>query len=113
MEMKIPSGAGRTPLKYTDKPPPTYKDGFWEVRRLIDEWNASMDKHFTPDWVSCLDNSMSKCLNEYTCPVFMCVSREPWSFGNEYHTIACGLMWMLYRMEIIEGKNMPSQWPPK
>ena len=24
-------------LKYTDKPPPTYKDGFWEVRRLIDE----------------------------------------------------------------------------
>ena len=63
-------------LKYTDKPPPTYKYGFWEVRRLIDEWNANMEKKFTPAWVSCLDESMSKWLNEYTCPGFMCVPRN-------------------------------------
>ena len=58
-------------LKYTYKPPPTYKYGFWEVRRLIDKWNKKMEKKSTPDWVSFLDKSMSKCLNEYTCPGFM------------------------------------------
>ena len=58
-------------LKYTEKPPPTYKCGFCEVRRLIDEWNATMDKNFTPDWVLCLEKSMSKWLNEYICPGFM------------------------------------------
>ena len=50
-------------LKYTYKPPPTYKDGFWEVRRLIDEWNMNMDEYFMPAWASCLDKSMSKWLN--------------------------------------------------
>ena len=100
-------------LKYTYKPPPTYKDGFWEVRRLIDECNANVDKKIALDWVSCLDKSMSKWLNEYTCPVFMCVPRNPLLFGNEYHTIACGLMWVMYRMEIVEGKYMLSQRPSK
>ena len=37
-------GAFKSALNYTDKPPPTYKDGFWEVIRLIDEWNANMKK---------------------------------------------------------------------
>ena len=31
-------------LEYTYKPPPTYKYGFWEARRLIDEWNENMEK---------------------------------------------------------------------
>ena len=78
-------------LKCTDKPNPTYKDGFRELRRLIDKWNANMDKNFTPAWVSCLEESMPQWLNKYTCPGFMCVPRKPWSFGNEYHTNACGL----------------------
>ena len=100
-------------LKCREKPPPTYKDGFWEVRRCIDEWNANMDKKFTSAWVLCLDESMSKWLNEYTRPGFMCVPRKPWSFGNEYHTISCGLTRVLNRMYIVEGKDMPSQRPPK
>ena len=76
-------GAITSALNYTDKNLTTYKDGFWEVRRLIDEWNANMDKHFTPAWVLCLDGSISKWLNEYTCPRFMCAPRKPWSFGNK------------------------------
>ena len=100
-------------LKYTDKPPPTYKDGFWKLRRLIDEWNVNMEEHFTSAWVSCLDESMFKWMNEYTCPGFRCVPRNPWSFRNEYHMIACGLTRVLYRMEIVEGNYMPSQRPPK
>ena len=43
-------------LKYTDKPPHTYKDGLWEVRRLVDEWNANMEKNSRqlgcPVWMS-------------------------------------------------------------
>ena len=34
-------------LKYTYKPPPTYKYGFWEVIRLIGEWKANMKKIHT------------------------------------------------------------------
>ena len=63
-------------LKCIDKPPPTYKDDFWEVIRLIDEWNANMDKKSTPPCVSYLEKSMSKWLNKYTCPGFMCVPRK-------------------------------------
>ena len=100
-------------LNYKYKPPPTYKDGFWEVRRLIDEWNANMEKKTTTAWVSCLGESIFKWLNYYMHPDFMCVPRNPCSFGNEYHKIACGLMRVLYRMEIVEGKDMPSQQPPK
>ena len=85
-------------LKYTEKPPPTYNDGFWEVRRIIDEWNANMEKNFMPAWVSCLDESISKWLNKYTCPVFMCVPRNPWLFRNEYYTIVYVLTRVLYCM---------------
>ena len=99
-------------LRHKDKPSPTYKDG-WEFRRLIYEWNANMDKKYTPAWVSYLDESMSKCLNEYTFPGVVCVPRNPWPFRNKYHTIACGLKRMLYRMDIVEGKDMLSQRPPK
>ena len=43
----------------------------------------------------------------------MCLPRNPWSFVNEYHTIACGLKRVLYQMEIAEVKDMSSQQPPK
>ena len=78
----------KSDLKYTYKPPTTYKGGLWEVRRLIDEWNANMDKKFMTAWVLCLDKSMSKCLNKYPCPGFLCAPRKPWSFENEYHKSA-------------------------
>ena len=54
---------------------------------MVEEWNANMDINFSPSWKHCLDESMSKWLNEYTCPGFMFVSRKPWKFGNEWHDI--------------------------
>ena len=100
-------------LKYTYKPPRTYKYGFWELRRLIDEWNANMDKNFTPAWVSCLYNSISKWLNKYMCPGSMCVPRKPWPFGKEYHAIAWDFVRVLYKMDIVKVRDMLSQRPPK
>eukprot|EP00543_Licmophora_paradoxa_P017556 CAMPEP_0202477908 /NCGR_PEP_ID=MMETSP1360-20130828/94183_1 /ASSEMBLY_ACC=CAM_ASM_000848 /TAXON_ID=515479 /ORGANISM="Licmophora paradoxa, Strain CCMP2313" /LENGTH=67 /DNA_ID=CAMNT_0049105165 /DNA_START=156 /DNA_END=359 /DNA_ORIENTATION=- len=60
-----------------------------------------------PSGVSCLDELMSKWLNEYTCPGFMVVPRKSWPFRNKYHIIFCGDSDILYTMEIVEGKDQP------
>jgi len=69
-------------------------------------------KNFMPGWVNCLDESISKWLGKYTCPGFMCIPRKPWPFGNEYHTICCGVSGILYAAELVEGKDEPRQWSP-
>jgi hypothetical protein len=100
-------------LQLTSCAAPPYQDKFWEVRAVLQAWNENMKDMFTPGWISCLDESMSKWLNEYTCPGFMCVPRKPWPLGNEYHTIACGLSGVLYSLELVEGKDEPRERPRK
>ena len=100
-------------LQFTDRKPPSYKDRFWEVRQMIDEWNSNMRFKFSPSWISCLDESMSKWVGKFTCPGFCCVPRKPWPLGNEYHTISCGKSGILYAMEMVEGKDTPKEAPPK
>ena len=96
-------------LRLTDKEPPTYVDRFWEIRQLQDAWNANMRKKFSPSWISVLDESMSKWLNEYTCPGFMCVKRKPWPLGNEWHSICCAKSGVMYAVELVEGKDRPPE----
>lgn len=98
-------------LTYTATPAPTYKDGFHEVRDLIDAWNTNMDTVFKPSWVSCVDESMSIWNNRWTCPGFMFVPRKPHPLGNEYHTVCCGESGILWRMELVEGKSRPPERP--
>jgi len=62
-----------------------------------------MQKFFTPSWISCLGKSMSKWLNQYTCPGCMLIPCKPWPCGNEYHTICCGKTETL-----VEGKDEPT-----
>lgn len=100
-------------LQITKETPPAYQDKFWEMRSLQTAWNENMLDCFSPGWISCLDESMSKWLNEYTCPGFMVVPRKPWPIGNEYHTIACGVSGLLYAMELVEGKDEPRERPRK
>ena len=69
-------------IKYTNNNPPTYKDRFWEVHEMLEEWNKNMATNFVPSWINC-DESMSKWLNEYTCPGFMFVPHKPWPFGEQ------------------------------
>ena len=66
-------------LTYTNKEPPEYNDRFWEVCDMLDCWNKNMAKMFLPNWMNCIDKSMSKWVNEYTCPGFMFVPHKPWS----------------------------------
>ena len=61
---------------------------------------------FSPSWGVCLDESMVKWLNEYA-PGWMAVGRKPSPFGNEYHTIACGVLHIIFWMECVEGKSRP------
>ena len=96
-------------LAFTENNPPDYIDRFWEVRDLIEAWNSNMSDEFVASWVTCLDESMSKWVNKYTCPGFMIVPRKPWQFGNEYHSIVCGMSDIMFAVELVEGKDEPPQ----
>ena len=100
-------------LSYTSRQRPAFWDRFWEGRQMLDAWNTNMMEQFTPSWVNCLDESMSTWTNKYSCPGWMFGPRKPWPFGNEYHTVCCSLSGILWQMELVEGKDSPSQIVPK
>eukprot|EP00977_Amphora_coffeiformis_P000513 scaffold130_cov151-Amphora_coffeaeformis.AAC.2 len=99
-------------LMYTDKQSPAYQDKFWEIREIVAAWNAHVGSTFKPSWVSCLDESMSKWLNKYSCPGFIVCPRKPWPFGNEWHSICCGESQIMWQIELVEGKDRPPEMAP-
>lgn len=94
-------------LKYSDQDLPIYHDKFHQIRQMIAAWNGNMAKIFRPDWVSCLDESMSPWTNERTCPGWMFVPRKTHPMGNEYHTVCCGISGVMWAIELVEGKDAP------
>ena len=44
-------------------------------------------------------------------PGWMVVMRKPHKYGNEYHTICCCLCRIMFHMEIVEGKDKPTEGP--
>ena len=54
-----------------------------------------------------------RATRKYSCPGWMFMRRKPWPFGNEYHTVCCSLSGILWQMELVEGKDSPSQIIPK
>jgi hypothetical protein len=96
-------------LTFTDTIPLAYRDKFWQVRQMIRAWNENMANRFVTAWVMCLDESMSIWHNTWTCPGWIFCPRKPHPFGNEYHTTCCGLYNILFSIEIVEGKDAPSQ----
>ena len=96
-------------IKYTKLNPPTYQDRFWEVCEMLDEWNKNMATNFVPSWINCIDESMSKWLNEYTCPWFMFIPCKPWPFGKEYHDAGYADSNIIWSLELCEGKDRPVQ----
>jgi hypothetical protein len=101
----------RTSLRLTKDNQPVYRDRFWEIRRLIAAWIDNMSTNFSPGWVACLDESMSVWTNKYTCPGFVYVPRKPHPFGNEYHSICCGITGLMFNIELREGKDAPTGAP--
>ena len=99
-------------LTFHDKEAPAHQDRFHFVRQLIEAWNENMQDRFVPGWATCLDESMSVWLAKHTCPGWMCVERKPHPFGNEYHSICCGLSGIImFAIEICEGNDEPPEKP--
>jgi hypothetical protein len=98
-------------LFFTDRDVPAYVDKFFYIRQLIESWNQNMNDKFLPSWISCLDESMSAWLNRWTCPGWVFCPRKPHPFGNEYHSMCCGESGIMYRIEMVEGKDRPTELP--
>ena len=65
-------------LRFTRiKPPPTFRDKFWQIRDLISAWNEHMQTIFVAAWALCLDESMSFWNNRWTCPGWVFCPRKP------------------------------------
>jgi hypothetical protein len=78
---------------------------------MQEAFNDHMKKCFSAAWAVCLDESMVKWLNEFS-PGWMAVGRKPSPFGNEYHTMACAVLHVIFWIEIVEGKDRPPQLGP-
>ena len=96
-------------LRFTTKPAPSFRDKFWQIRDLILVWNEHMAAIFSTAWALCLDESMSIWNNKWTCPGWVFCPRKPHPFGNEYHTACCGVSGIMFSMEMVEGKDHPSE----
>lgn len=94
---------------FTKNNPPNCIDKYLEVREFIAEWNTNMDVEFKSSDTTCLDESMSKWVNQYTCPGFILCPRKPWPLGNKYYSIGCCKSKVMFRIELVEGKNEPRQ----
>ena len=98
-------------LAFHKKDPPAYRDKFWEVRDMLEAWNDHMSDVFKPGWATCLDERMSIWNSQWTCLGWVFVPRKPHPFGNEYHTISCGLSGIMFGLELVEGKDRPREIP--
>ena len=95
-------------LRYTDRKDIKYYYGLFHMRQMEESWNLNTAEEFNPSWINVLDGIMMEWFNKYA-PGFMCVERKPYPFGNERHTISCGLTSILWRAQIVEGKDRPQQ----
>ena len=96
-------------LTFTDIASPTFVDKFWEVRQMVEAWGTNMKENFIPGYMNCLDESMSMWMNKFTCPGFMFIPHKPWPFGNEYHTVCCCSLGIMWGIDLVEGKDCPQQ----
>ena len=52
---------------------------------------------------------MQEWIINYTCPDWIYFGRKPRPFGNERHTIACGLSKTMWFADISEGRDIPCE----
>jgi hypothetical protein len=96
-------------LWFTTQPPPSFRVKFWQIRDLILAWNEHMQAILVAAWALCLNESMSIWNNCWTCPGWVFCPCKPWPVGYEYHTSCCGLLGIMFVMEMVEGKDHPPQ----
>jgi hypothetical protein len=81
------------------------------IRDMVKLFNDHMEAIFNPSWLTCLDESMVVFQNEFA-PNWVCIKRKPHPFGNEWHTIACCISKIIFRIELVETeKDRPKEGP--
>lgn len=81
------------------------------MRELIEAFNENMVNRSSPGWLSSLDESMVPWTN-MKAPGWVFVPRKPSPMGNEYHSIADVASGILFRLELMEGKDA-RLFPPR
>ena len=66
--------------------------------------NDHMKYVFIPSWVSFSDKFIYIWNNKFICPGWMFVNRKAYLKVNEYHTICCGDIRILYRWKLVDRK---------
>ena len=97
-----------TRIKYTYEEPSHYVDRFVHVWKLVAARNSNMSINFIQGWISCLDESMMIWENKFV-PGWVVIPRKPHTFGNEWHTICCGMSVVVFFVEIVDGKDVPTE----
>jgi len=77
-------------------------DPHWELRRILEAWNALASWHDTPSWLLVVDESMLKWMGKYT-PSRMFLRIKPDSLQRELKTSCDGLTGVCFRMEPMEN----------
>ena len=71
-----------------------------------------MTYDFKPSCINVLDEIKMERYNNFS-PGFMCAGQKPHTFGNERHTICCGLTSIFWSAQIFKGMDRPAQLDPK
>ena len=78
---------------------------------MEEPWNKNMADEFKSSWINVISKRMMEWYNKFI-PRFMYVGRKPHPFGNDSHTIYCGLTSILWRAHIVKVKDRPAQLYP-
>ena len=89
-----------------------YEYDFFHMHQFEEAWNHNMAQHFLPLCINVIDDSMMRWFNKWA-PGFMCFGPKPHIFGNERHIICCAITSILYKAQIMEDKDRPTQLGPK
>ena len=82
-----------------------FKCKSFEVIQMIVAWNQHTKDVFIPFWVYYFDESVSIWTNKFTCPGWMFVPMNAHPKVNYYHNTCCGESRIMYRWELVEGKD--------
>ncbi|KAK3247757.1 hypothetical protein CYMTET_20544 [Cymbomonas tetramitiformis] len=91
-------------------PPPNTPspDVTGKVRRLVDLFNAWVQRVYIPSHILNPDESMVRWLSKYGVPAFMFVPRKPDPVGNELKSVADAVSKVMVYLDLQEGKAQDS-----
>lgn len=89
---------------------PVEDDQLGLIRPLINAFNENMQVTFSPSYLVCMDESMSKWTSRYSIPCWMYLPRKPTPMGHEYHDIACGQTKIIIALELVESTLLPKDF---